>query len=294
MADHTTQAKNLRDQAQKKLTSFSIFGSKTARYEDAAELYKKAANLFKVAKQDNEAANSYIDAANCYAQTPNNGHEIAACYVKASGCYKKENYKESVAALEKALSLYTTDGRFGMAAKYEKEIAEIYENNNDVKNAIPHYETAAQYFEGENSTSTANGCLLKVAHFAAEAQDYKKAITIFEDVSKASINNKLLQYSVKEYLFKAALCNLCAGDIVEAKKALGRYTSMDMNFSTSREFKLISTLTDAVENSDEEAFDNALEEFTHITPMDQWKTSLLSIMQDKIRKGDGEDSDGVL
>jgi len=292
MADHVSQAKNLREQAQKKLTSFSIFGSKSGKSEDAAELYKKAANLLKVAKQDNEAAASYLDAANCYAQTPNNGHEEAACYVKASSCYKKESFRESVDALQKAINIYTSDGRFSMAAKYEKEIAEIYENNNDPKNAVPHYETAAQYFEGENSTSTANSCLLKVAQFAAEAADYKKAISIFEDVAKNSINNKLLQYSVKEYLFKASLCNLCAGDLVEAKKALSKYVGLDPNFGPSREYKLASALTDALENRDEEAFDQNLEEFVRITPMDAWKTSLLSIIQDTIRKD--EDSEGVL
>jgi len=116
-----------------------------------------------------------LDAANCYQQTPNNAHEEASCYVKAAGCYRKESFKEGVSALQKAIIIYTTDGRFGMAAKYEKEIAELYENNDDSKSAIPHYETAAQYFESENSTSTANGCMLKVAHFCAEAQDYKKS-----------------------------------------------------------------------------------------------------------------------
>jgi len=291
--DHAGQAKKLREEAQKKQTATVIIGSKTAKIEEAAELYKKAANLLKVAKQDNEAAASYMDAANCYHQTPNNAHEEATCFVKAAGCYRKESYKLAVAALQNAINIYTTDGRFGVAAKYEKEIAELYENNDETTSAIPHYETAAQYFESENSTSTANGCLLKVAQFCADAKDFKKAIKLFEDVSKSSLGNKLTTYSVKDYLFKAMLCILCVGDIVEAKKSLQKYIAMDPNLGPSRECKLVTALTDAFENRDEELFEAALDEFTRITPLDLWKNNLVTIIQERIKKDD-EDDDGVL
>jgi len=287
------QARALMEQAQKKLTTFSFFGSKTQKSEDAAELYKKAANLFKVAKQDKEAAESYNTAADCFLDTPNNAHEAAGCFIKAAGCYKKENFKDAATALEKAIGLYTADGRFSMAAKYEKEVAEVYEENRLISEAISHYETAARYFETENSPSSANSCMLKVAHFAAEQEDYAKAVKIFEDVARASMSNKLLQYSVKDYLFKAGLCNLAAWDLVEAKKALNKYLGIDPNFQTSREYKFLNAVTEACENRDEEVFDQTLEEFSSVTPFDNWKNSLLSILQDKIKKND-EDSDGVL
>jgi len=44
------KAKEMIAQAQRKLNSYSFFGSKTAKYEDAGELYSKAANLLKIAK----------------------------------------------------------------------------------------------------------------------------------------------------------------------------------------------------------------------------------------------------
>jgi len=226
--------------------------------------------------------------------TPNNGHEAAGCYVKAAGCYKKESYKEAVNAMTKAIQLYTSDGRFSMAAKYEKEVAEIFEENADIKNAVTHYETSANYYEAENSPSTANACLLKVAHFAASEGDYPKAIKIFEDISKTSMSNKLLSYGVKEYLFKAGLCNLCSGDLVETKKALSRYPGIDPTFASSREYKFLIAITESYENRDEESFDNAVEEFTTITPFDAWKTTILSTIQDKVKKNEDEDSDGVL
>lgn len=44
------QARDLINQAQKKLNSWSFFGPSN-KYEDAAELYEKAGNMFKLAQQ---------------------------------------------------------------------------------------------------------------------------------------------------------------------------------------------------------------------------------------------------
>lgn len=49
--------------------------------------------------------------------------------------------------------------------------------------AVQHYEQAADYFKGEESTSSANKCMLKVAQYAAQLEDYEKAIQIYEQVS---------------------------------------------------------------------------------------------------------------
>lgn len=56
-----------------------------------------------------------------------------------------------------------------------------------------------------------NKCLLKVAHFAAQLEQYDKAIENLESVSASSIDNPLTKWSVKEYFFKAGLCYLCKG-----------------------------------------------------------------------------------
>lgn len=48
---------------------------------------------------------------------------------------------------------------------------------------MQHYEQAADYFKGEESLSSANKCLLKVAQYAAQLEQYDKAIQIYEQVS---------------------------------------------------------------------------------------------------------------
>jgi len=52
--------------------------------------------------------------------------------------------------------------------------------------AMEAFQTAADYYQGEESTTQANQCLLKVAGFAATSNDFKKAVEIYEQVRLAS------------------------------------------------------------------------------------------------------------
>lgn len=98
--------------------------------------------------------------------------------------------------LEKAIDIYTDMGRFTMAAKQHQNIAEMYETEVvDLERAINNYEKAADYFMAEESKSSANKCKLKVAQYAAQLEDYDRAIQIYEEVLykcvmyQMSINN---------------------------------------------------------------------------------------------------------
>lgn len=75
-----------------------------------------------------------------------------------------------------------------MAAKHHQTIAEMYETEAvDLDRAVQHYEQAADYFKGEESNSSANKCMLKVAQYAAQLENYDKAIKIYEQVKYQSI-----------------------------------------------------------------------------------------------------------
>lgn len=95
-------------------------------------------------------------------------------------------------------------GRFTMAAKHHQSIAEIYESEAvDLERAVHHYEQAADYFRGEESNSSANKCLLKVAQYAAQLENYDKAVQIYEQVKIVAIydtcggSNLEIQFSKK-------------------------------------------------------------------------------------------------
>lgn len=97
----------------------------------------------------------------------------------------KVDVEKAVECLLKSIDIYTDMGRFTMAAKYHQSIAEMYESDpNTLNKTIQHYEQAADYFKGEESISSANKCMLKVAQYAAQMEDYEKAISIYEQVLK--------------------------------------------------------------------------------------------------------------
>ncbi|KRY20236.1 Soluble NSF attachment protein [Trichinella patagoniensis] len=254
MEDSESKAQKIMQEAEKKsrITSgfFGLFGG--SKVDEACELYVKAGNLFKIAKKWTEAGDAFVRSAKLTLSRGDYKHEAATNYVDASNCYRKINPKQAIDCLLKAVEIYSEMGRFTMAAKYYMSVAELYESEcNDPEKAMHHYEKAADYYKGEESKSSANKCMLKVAQFAAELEQYKKAADIFEEIGISYAENTLLKYSAKDYFFKAVLCHLCR-DVLDAQDALH-----------------------AVEEHDAEEFTNAVKEYDKISRLDQWTTTLL-------------------
>ncbi|KAJ8685421.1 hypothetical protein QAD02_021214, partial [Eretmocerus hayati] len=154
----------------------------SSKVEEAVECYQRAANLLKMSKKWKEAGDAFCNAANLHLKTGSK-HDAATTYIDAANCFKKIDASESVGCLLKAIEIYTDMGRFTTAAKHHQSIAEIYESDViDLDRCIQHYERAADYFRGEESNSSANKCSLKVAQYAAQLEDYEKAIQIYEQV----------------------------------------------------------------------------------------------------------------
>uniref|UniRef100_A0A673J4V2 Beta-soluble NSF attachment protein n=1 Tax=Sinocyclocheilus rhinocerous TaxID=307959 RepID=A0A673J4V2_9TELE len=224
-----------------------MFGG-NQKVEEACEMYARAANMFKMAK----------------------------------------NWSEAIKCLNAAIDIYTDMGRFTIAAKHHITIAEVYESELvDIEKAIAHYEQAADYYKGEESNSSANKCLLKVASYSAQLEQYPKAIEIYEQVGSNTMDNPLLKYSAKEYFFKASLCHFIV-DELNAKLAVGKYEEMFPAFSDSRECKLLKKLLEAHEEQNAEAFTEAVKEFDSISRLDQWLTTMLLRIKKTIQGDEGD------
>jgi len=283
MAAEETKALELCAQAEKRTKAWGLFNP--TKFADAAELYNKAGNLFKMAKKNEQAADAYLKAADCFIKSDSK-HEASSAYINASNVIKKSNPNAAVEYLERAIAYYAEEGRCSIAAKHQKEIAEILESSNDLEKCMEAYEKAAAYYEGENSPSSANACLLKVAQYAAQTEKYDKATTIYEQVASTSLDNTLLKWNVKNYLLHAGLCHLCSGDIVAAKRALEKYQDMDSSFAATREYKLLSAIAKACEELDVDQFTAAVVDYDSITKLDNWKTSILLRIKNTIKHED--------
>jgi len=289
MVDHEQKAVELMSQADKKLKSagglFGSFFGGSSKTEEAAELFTKAANSFKMAKKWAAAGSAFCRAAEVHLKSGSK-HEAATQYVDASTCYKKADPTEAIHCLLKAIEIYTDMGRFTIAAKHHMTIAEIYETDMiDIEKSMANYELAADYYKGEESNSAANKCLLKVAQYAAQVEQYQKAVGIYEQVAANAINSPLLRYGAKDHYFRAVLCRMCE-DLQDASNAIAKYEEQFPALSDSREYKLLKALIAACEDRNPDSFTDAVRDYDSISRLDQWYTSILLRIKKTI-EGDG-------
>ncbi|TVU42368.1 hypothetical protein EJB05_08770 [Eragrostis curvula] len=287
MGDHEARGDDFEKKAEKKLSGWGLFGSK---YEDAAELFDKAANSFKLAKNWSRAAAVYIKIANCHMKGDSK-HEAASAYVEAANCYKKFSPQEAAQALNQAVNLFLEIGRLNMAARYSKDIGEIYQQEQDLEKAIDYLERAADLFDSEGQTSQSNGIKQKVAEIAAQLEQYPKATELFEAIARQSVNNNLLKYSARGILLNAGICQLCRGDPVAITNSLERYQEIDPTFSGTREYKLLADLAAAMDEGDIAKFTDAIKEFDSMTRLDPWKTTLLLRAKNELKKKEDDEDD---
>jgi len=259
--------------AEKALKRFSLFGA-GSKYEDAEEAFKRAGNAYKVSKCWEKSAEAFQKAAEMAVKIDNT-HEAATYTLEAAKCLKKVNIGESTELYMNVITQYEEMGKFSAAAKLEKEVAEMFESESETEQAIRHYQRAADLFAGENATSSANGCLMKVGHFQALAENYEDAITVFEEVGSAFVENEMMKFKARSVFLQAGLCHLAAGDPVAAERAIARYREIDYTFADCRESKLLEAVHAAYVAFDVDAFTEQIASYDTISKLTPWQTTIL-------------------
>ncbi|OJD17909.1 hypothetical protein AJ78_02014 [Emergomyces pasteurianus Ep9510] len=268
---------------------FSLFGGRTEKYENAADLYSQAANAFRAQKMNKEAGMAFERAAAVFTNNLNEPDDAANILTEAFKVYRKTDPEDAARVLKVSIQHYISKGNFRRAATHQQNLAEIYEVEiGDETRALEAYEKAAEWYEGDNAEALANKYYLKVADLAALKGDYYKSIEHFERVAKSSINNNLMKYSVKDYFLKAGICHLASNDLVATNRALQNYRDLDNSFTTTREHMLLVDLAQAVEQGDAESFGDKLFQYDQLSKLDKWKTALLLRVKNNIEEP-GED-----
>ncbi|KAK2752181.1 vesicular-fusion protein S17 [Onygenales sp. PD_40] len=268
---------------------FSLFGGRTEKYENAADLYTQAANAFRAQRMNKEAGEAFEKAAGVFTRNLNEPDDAANALTEAFKVYKKTNPEDAARVLQVAIQHYIAKGNFRRAATHQQNIAELYEVElGDETRALEAYEKAAEWFEGDNAEALANKHYLKVADLAALKGDYYKAVENFERVARSAINNNLMKYSVKEYFLKAGICHMASKDIVATNRALQTYRDLDNSFASTREHMLLTDLAQAVEQGDADTFGDKLFQYDQLSKLDKWKTAILLRVKNNIEEP-GED-----
>lgn len=280
----------LMNEGNKALNRTLIFGfGRQQKYEDAADNFNKAGNAYKLSNRWESAGNAFLKSAEAWLEAGDNKTDATNAIVEAGNCFKKVNPVEAIRSYQRAIGMFADNGRFGMCARYYKEIAEIFEADHNNSGAAEAYEQAAQMFERDNKKSNANTCMIKVATFVSEKGELSKAGSIFESIGKESLNSRLGAFSAKGYFLQALLCYLALGDEIQVRSKIDEYKNLDYSFGSARECEFIANLVDSLAAYDSEGFSQHCADFDRITPLDPWKTSMLLKAKAHIAAVDGSE-----
>lgn len=140
--------------------------------------------------------------------------------------YKKSpsptSLSDAVNSLMHAITLLTELGRFRQAADRQKEVGTILKET-DLPAARDALEKAGEWYSMEDAQATANAVLKEAADLSASIGDYKRAITVYQQVADWSLTSPLTKYGVKEIWLKAGLCALAAEDTVQAQMLMEKF-----------------------------------------------------------------------
>ncbi|CAD6582144.1 MAG: vesicular-fusion protein S17 [Cyphobasidiales sp. Tagirdzhanova-0007] len=307
-------------------SGFFSFGKSSDKFEEAHDLYQGAANAFKLESRWKESGDAFCKAAEMSIKAGEKD-DAANDFWNASKSYKKSHPEReqaavdvslrshltlclilavSVASLKRTIEILLERGRFRQAADREsrlqtltcdyigllvvvtEEIAQIYQQDgSDLQLAMDSYERAGEWYSSEDATATANAMFKESADLAAQIGNYPKAIQRYEQIANASLSSALTRFSVKEYYLKAGICHLCTGDVVSAHQAIEQYSQQDSNFGTTREYKFLKSITDAVDAGDAETFTGHVQEYDRLTHLDNWKTNMLLKVKKMIDSEEG-------
>lgn len=139
-----------------------LFSSRSSRLEESLDYFGKAANIFKLIKKWDEAGKTMARCGDIETELEQDG---ANYYLEAAHCYSFTNKEKSYANQRKALDIYIKKGKFQQAGKIEKELAEKYEEDQELERAAECYKRSADYFSMEslNSKSYEQASKLKYA-----------------------------------------------------------------------------------------------------------------------------------
>ncbi len=163
-------AQTLLEKADKKANSSTgWFSSSSTKFEEAGDLYQQAANSFKLEKLFREAGDAFSKEAECREKC-NETNDAANAWWNAAKAYKRGHpdrtlincscsiftkhslHQVAVQALSQTVTHLTQAGRFRQAADREKEIAQIYlQEQNDLRRACESFERAGEWYIQEDA-----------------------------------------------------------------------------------------------------------------------------------------------
>jgi alpha-soluble NSF attachment protein len=249
-------------------------------HDAAFELFTKAAGTFKADKHWLRAGDAFSRAGDMSMKLQSQG-DACMSYTNSAQMYKRCDMKKAHAAVDITVTLNIERNALGAAARILKEWAEALELDGRPADALAPYKRAHQYFNAEDQPQAANGCLVKMAKIYGETDKWQDAVALYEQLGR-NYAEGALKHQAKEQFFRAFLCR-CAlvnpdnrtEKANEARESLDAYVVADVYLRNTRELEFAEGIAEAVEEGDEDGFDDIIGSMAELKMIDDWKSHVL-------------------
>ncbi|PKC74435.1 TPR-like protein [Rhizophagus irregularis] len=243
-------------------------------YED-----KEVAIRAKGKKDYHTAARSFLSAAKQFKKIGDESNllEAANCYEDAYKAFQqvKQNDK-ALEALETAASIHEKNIRQSTrAARIYEILADQYKKSNSSQYSLEKaLKVPADLFELDGDGRFLFS-LISQAELSAEIGYYEQAIDLFDNIMTLSVNDSVLSYKTKSYIFWQCLCIIALDDWVRLEKQFKQSVEQYPSFADSRECAFINNLIQSKNSCDPSEFSTACKEYDQLTTLTPWQTHIL-------------------
>ncbi|KAL6605477.1 TPR-like protein [Neocallimastix sp. 'constans'] len=254
----------------------------SAEVEKELEEYVISGNKEKARKNFNEAGKLYIKAAQGY-EKQRNTYEAAINYENAFKVYQSdENYSRAYDNAKTSAKLFASNEKtLSRAARLYESMAQLSKKQNNLKTALENYTSAINLYNRMDGNSGGMQTRLAQANLAAEMGGYnaEKAIELFEDIAKRSVDEPLLKYNVSSCIGKASLLNLNKSvnknNFDSFPTILGKYVNSYPVFENSAEYNLCHDVDLALSTGNPDKVKELCTKYKQTHNLSEWESEIL-------------------
>ncbi|KIW05612.1 uncharacterized protein PV09_03483 [Verruconis gallopava] len=266
---------------------FFSFGPKEDKIDAAAEAFLNAANAYENEKAWEKAGRAYVSAAEMKAKVDTSRFEAVTSYASAAKAFRAVDPQLAIQPLEQAIEMCKQDRKRDRIPRYGKQLAELYSEMGDLRNAVRWYKECAELLTHDGMTSGARGELASAAALEGKMGMYREAADDFLQCAKLSLSGRsgpAMRPLAKKDVFNAAISILGLVDEPSCRAYFeDNIRSADPEFANEPQGQLISQLIDAIKQSDEEAFDNAVRAVQgRLVMIDDYQGGILTYVYEKL------------
>lgn len=223
------------------------------KFTDALRYFEASADTFRVVGKWRRAGGAFAQCALCE-QKMREPLSAASYFIDAAEALRKVEPLEAVGMYGKAIAEYAALGRFLTAAAVQREVAEIFVEEEATYDAATAFGYAADYYAGEALAGPAMVCLLRGGELFVMDERFELAAGFFERAAKLALDDNLLKFNTPAIALDVVLCYLCLRDDERAIDFVEAQAETDFNFSASREKRFALDIVLNCQERDKHAF----------------------------------------